>query len=645
MFLFRKPVVIALVFIFAFSVLTMMPGVGRSMAGQISAPDNQMEKKLAPADDYVARGLAKKLADGSVEINDPEEIKGKRTATAKTFLAGWNKDGQAAYKGRFYGGQIHYKDKATGQFEDIDTTLNDNADGWTMDKAGYGAKIKQNLADKFITFQNQGQELYFSLPDYPKGGVAGKKETEKADWKNKEAGFSDALGTGIDLEVQLNNEWLKKEAVIKSLNALGNLKNKDSYDLTFVLESNRQIDIRDGDKLLSQAGTITTANQVEVIDQEGVTSYIRAPYAQDSSESINSSINIQITYELMNGKIYLTKHLPIDWLKNAKFPVRTDATISPYSGSGDGWVGRGYISSPGESWTTLRNTSAGNYADYTSDNAQTRNMNDNAFDTRTFIGRGYFPFDTSGLTLEAVISVAKLYINPYYVHANGAEYVLVESSQSSTSSLEYNDYDNIGNTEGSTRVTTWSVNNYSSFVLNTSSLSWVDKTGWTNLTIREKHDFDNTEPGLNQFFGIFAWTSEKAGIEYDPYLEIDYNYVPPSDLKVEGETNPEKITDLFPEFNAKETAFQALSYQIQISASSTNWSSDIIWDSGQNNMATTSENSYCPTISYNGSNPLAFDGSKYYWRIKFWDFYNNSSSWSDGSDYFIMASRTLISFP
>ena len=44
-------------------------------------------------------------------------------------------------------------------------------------------------------------------------------------------------------------------------------------------------------------------------------------------------------------------------------------------------------------------------------------------------------------------------------------------------------------------------------------------------------------------------------------------------------------------------------------------------------MATTSEGSRCPDISYNGTE-LSYGGPLYYWRIKFWDEENNEGEWN-----------------
>jgi RHS repeat-associated protein len=95
----------------------------------------------------------------------------------------------------------------------------------------------------------------------------------------------------------------------------------------------------------------------------------------------------------------------------------------------------------------------------------------------------------------------------------------------------------------------------------------------------------------------------------------------PTDLLAEGQTNPTGVADTAPEFSAvyndPTTSDSAIYYRLQVSTSSTDWST-LMWDSEQTAMATTTEGSRSPDISYAGDS-LSFDGSTYYWRVKFWD--------------------------
>ncbi|MFH1523267.1 MAG: SpvB/TcaC N-terminal domain-containing protein, partial [Patescibacteria group bacterium] len=180
----------------------------------------------------LARGEATQNSDGSIDFHTPKEKMEKRTKNSKTFIAGYTKNRKEIYMGRFYSGEVNYFNEDTRTYEEIDTKLIDNPNKWSMDKASYKANIKKDLKDNFLTFSNQGQELYFSLVGDSKKSIKASKETS-GKWKNKQAVYKNALGKDIDLSLSLNNEALIKEAVINNLEALGDLSNQEYYEITF----------------------------------------------------------------------------------------------------------------------------------------------------------------------------------------------------------------------------------------------------------------------------------------------------------------------------------------------------------------------------------------------------------------------------
>lgn len=104
----------------------------------------------------------------------------------------------------------------------------------------------------------------------------------------------------------------------------------------------------------------------------------------------------------------------------------------------------------------------------------------------------------------------------------------------------------------------------------------------------------------------------------------------PSDLRVEGQTNPSYILSVKPKFSAvfsdSNDDFGAY-YQIQITSVS-NFSVINLWNSPKTAMSSTPSNASCPPIEYNGTALTGTSGSTYYWRIKFWDTDDFPSSWS-----------------
>lgn len=149
--------------------------------------------------------------------------------------------------------------------------------------------------------------------------------------------------------------------------------------------------------------------------------------------------------------------------------------------------------------------------------------------------RGFLSFDTSSIPDGAVVTSAKLklFVTGKYNHRNdGNDFVtVVQGRQASPTGLSASDYPNAGDaitnpTEGSTRVdiTNMVISAYSSWILNATGISWVSKTGYTALALREGHDVLNIWPGYasGQINAIHVSMSEQPGTNQDPILEITY---------------------------------------------------------------------------------------------------------------------------
>jgi hypothetical protein len=117
----------------------------------------------------------------------------------------------------------------------------------------------------------------------------------------------------------------------------------------------------------------------------------------------------------------------------------------------------------------------------------------------------------------------------------------------------------------------------------------------------------------------------------EPLWELS-NVTPtaPTDLQTDAETNPNYLTNINPKFSAifndPDTEDIAEHYQIQVNTNS-DFSGTIMWDSGKTAMTPTQQGTRSPNITYDGST-LSYDGSTYYWRIKFWDSSDVESPWS-----------------
>lgn len=149
--------------------------------------------------------------------------------------------------------------------------------------------------------------------------------------------------------------------------------------------------------------------------------------------------------------------------------------------------------------------------------------------------RGFLSFDTSSIPDGAVVTSAKLklFVTGKYNHRNdGNDFVtVVQGRQASPTALANSDYPNAGDaitnpTEGSNRVdiTNILISAYSSWILNATGISWVSKTGYTAIALREGHDLLNIWPAYasGQLNAVHVSMSEQSGTNQDPILEITY---------------------------------------------------------------------------------------------------------------------------
>ncbi len=109
----------------------------------------------------------------------------------------------------------------------------------------------------------------------------------------------------------------------------------------------------------------------------------------------------------------------------------------------------------------------------------------------------------------------------------------------------------------------------------------------------------------------------------------------PSDPRTEGLVNPINIVDLTPEFTA---VFQdanvgdtGVYYEINVNTNSS-FTGTVMWNSGQQSMTATAIGATSPQISYAGT-ALSYNGTTYYWRIRFTDNYGTTGSWSATANF------------
>lgn len=148
-----------------------------------------------------------------------------------------------------------------------------------------------------------------------------------------------------------------------------------------------------------------------------------------------------------------------------------------------------------------------------------------------YVSRIFIPFDTSDIPDDMNISAVNLGLYLYEAPDSGTEIGLTLSTQANPESLISEDYDNItldNPLEGAIRMTpSGAQGTLTIFSLNSTGISWINKTGHTKFCIRTTWDIDDNEPSLWEGQMVRYYTEEQyqANGNYRPYLEVFFDPV------------------------------------------------------------------------------------------------------------------------
>ena len=172
--------------------------------------------------------------------------------------------------------------------------------------------------------------------------------------------------------------------------------------------------------------------------------------------------------------------------------------------------------------------------------------------------------------------------------------------------------------------------------------------GWDNCTVTAGATINLSTlnwSGAN-FYYKMQFDSNIAQDSTPILEEITINYTPnqaptpPTSLLTEGQTNPSNVTNTTPEFSAIYNDLNigdtANKYQIQVNTDSL-FVGGSTWDSGAEvAMNNCLAGNRCQDISFGAASTVLQWGTRYYWRIKFWDIAPSEGAWSTESAYFTM---------
>jgi len=591
------------------------------------------------------------------------EILSKRTYNSRTF-----DEGDGTYRLETHVGHIFYKDDQ-GNFQPSDIRFEDERNSWSMTKNNYNLFVAKSFTDpKLIRYDNKYEGARHSIIYKPEslawynsatGDIQIFREAQKVQGTRVNDNiirYTDAFGEGIDFEVTLYRSGFKKEIVIRDNLDTPPTSPSPDYKLYALFKyAGKNIDVKKKTGVTwDKKTTFSALDGFTLSESENplASSFIRPAYAVDSAIEDPLLINLDVTWFAKDNSLWQAKEIPLEKLGQATYPVRLDTMTSYYAGGGDGVI----YSQGNTTWANVRNVGAS--VNYTGTQSECRIYYISG-STYSGMSRSYFPFDTSGLS-GATINSATVYIyiankiksgTPGWDGATN----LTTVNRASETTLSTSDYA-IAN-HGGTKLSNTSIpyasktiGAYEYYTLNASGTAAINKTGYTSLAYRQDRDIDNSAPTGTAYSYLIPMpaTSESAGTNQDPYLEVVYTRPPevPTELLVDGLTNPENLSiDQNPNFSAiynDDIGDVANKYRLQVSTSSDDWTS-LMWDSATTSMASTSEGQRSPDIAYAGT-PLTLS-TTYYWRIAFVDQDEIASPWSTSTATFRFTSFATPTAP
>lgn len=312
---------------------------------------------------------------------------------------------------------------------------------------------------------------------------------------------------------------------------------------------------------------------------------------------------------------------------------------NPENTSMDGWV---YLDAF-ESWSNTHDWPDCNWRNSTGLGNQAMDQIGNGNGPAAYgIRRAMLLFDTSTLPDSAVIGSGEvdLYVENFIAPGTEKRIFLASSTPASNTAIDYEDYDQVGNTSFGETDGSYTINTYEPLTLNASGRAAVSTSGVTKFSVRTYNDLYNVTPTNSTELNVDFKSAEQSGTSQDPKLIITYYVSPtaPTALLTNSQTNPTNIGTPAPKFSAVfndiDASDTAAYYQVIVSTTST--FSTFVWDSGKaTTTATTTSGLRVPDITYAGT-ALA-SSTTYYWRIRFWDNHNIQGDWSTVTSTFSLA--------
>jgi len=213
--------------------------------------------------------------------------------------------------------------------------LKPTVNGWSQAVMPWKGEFKQDTSSdqpfvyraegKFISFKPAG--LWWATPQGPstiKQGV----NSSMGNVVEGKARYANALGTGISIEASVSRDRWRKEVVIDSLVALGTIPvGAEFLEIGFEIETDFDIPEWDG-KSEYQFNTAIELTELTRIESIRTWDSHVIPEPKEGEEREEHFLRCAGFIRVVDGKTYLVKRIPVDYLQNAVYPVITDTVIS-----------------------------------------------------------------------------------------------------------------------------------------------------------------------------------------------------------------------------------------------------------------------------------------------------------------------------
>jgi len=234
---------------------------------------------------------------------------------------------------------IAFHEWAKGKTADIKLDSNGN---YVMDTMPFRTEFAKNAQDRFPYYYKEGGKVIKFHPtevsfidnsdkviSILKTGAGDSNSVLSEDKFSLK--YSAALGAGIDIDVSTSETGWKKIITIDSLAALKTIPIQAKYlEISFEIETDFAIEGWDGksDYVFTNALKLGDNSKIEAVKVWDSYVFTEQEIAEADREDLIREERCEAILRVRDGKKYFVKRIPVDYLKNAAYPIYTDTEIA-----------------------------------------------------------------------------------------------------------------------------------------------------------------------------------------------------------------------------------------------------------------------------------------------------------------------------